>query len=122
MKKKVLIVNDNEVQRELVRGALEVEGVEVLEACGGQCAIKMVGKEIPDLAIIDIFMPDMDGLETITQLRALTSDMKIIALSSGSMFKNQQYLAYAKEFGADTGIAKPFKIDDLVKLVTTQLA
>ncbi|NQU57592.1 MAG: response regulator [Rhodospirillales bacterium] len=122
MKKTILVVDDDEDQRELIRAVLEVEGYQVVEAGGGHAALEMMRAEIPDLAIIDIFMPEMDGLETITQIRTRTSDMKIIAMSGCGLFKHADYLSHAKEFGANTGIAKPFKINDLVKLVNLQLA
>ena len=122
MKNRILVIDDDEDQRDLVRAVLEVEGFEVLEASGGYAALEMVRKNIPDMAIVDIFMPDMDGLETITQLRLRTSDMKIIAMSGCGLFQHSDYLSHAKEFGANAGITKPFRIDDLVKLVKSQFS
>jgi len=122
MQKKILVIDDDEDQRDLVRAVLEVEGYKVLEASGGYSALEMIREEIPDMAIVDIFMPDMDGLETITQLRLRTADMKIIAMSGCGLFQHSDYLSHAKEFGANAGIAKPFRINDLVKLVKSQFS
>ena len=67
--KKVLIAEDNPVNRELLRELLEVRGYEVEEACDGQEALRALESSIPDVLLLDIGMPVLDGYATVRRIR-----------------------------------------------------
>jgi len=103
---KILIVEDNEKNRTLVKDVLEYHGYEVIEARDGKEGIKMAKEHKPDLILMDIQMPVMDG---ITAGRILKNDLetkhiKIIALTSFAMKGDKEKILKA---GFDDYISKP---------------
>jgi CheY-like chemotaxis protein len=68
--KRILIAEDNPVNRELLRELLEMQGYEIFEACNGQEALNMIEQNHPDLLVLDLGMPIMDGFATIKKIRA----------------------------------------------------
>ena len=78
-------------------------------------------QEPADLLITDIFMPDVEGLETIREIRRLRPDMPIIAIS-GVDFEGGDYLGVARKFGAVATLKKPFLPADLLELVSRVLS
>jgi DNA-binding response OmpR family regulator len=72
-----------------------------------------------DLALVDIFMPEIDGLELIQRLRAARPTSKIIAMSGGSW--EWDYLDTAKQLGANCTLKKPFSLQELLAAVSSQL-
>ncbi|MCP4154701.1 MAG: response regulator [bacterium] len=105
----VLIIDDEAYMRELIRELLEHEGYEVSEAANGDDGLRKIRNNQFDLVIIDIFMPEKDGLETITELRKEFLGLKIMAISGGGSFGLDRYLEFAGDIGADFTLAKPFK-------------
>ena len=85
--KRILVVEDNEANLYLIRFMLEKSGYEVIEAREGAAGVELAIKEKPDLIIMDIQLPDMDGLEATKRIRAseADSDIPIIALTSFAM-------------------------------------
>jgi len=73
----ILLVDDDEVTRYLVGGALAKAGYRILEAHGGRDAMKAIQKELPDAIVLDIAMPDMNGFEVLRELRSLVSSKAI---------------------------------------------
>jgi CheY-like chemotaxis protein len=67
--KKVLIAEDNAVNRELLRELLELRGYAVTEACDGQQALQQIADEQPDILLLDLGMPVLDGFETLQRIR-----------------------------------------------------
>ena len=80
--KTILIVDDDERFRGFLRRFLLKEGARVLTAANGQEGIEIFKAERPDLVIIDIIMPEKDGLAAIKEIRALSKDTRIIAVSA----------------------------------------
>jgi two-component system KDP operon response regulator KdpE len=106
----VLIVDDEEVTRETLRATLRAEGYETLEARDGVEALRTIEREAPDLLILDIVMPQLDGLEVLRRLRQ-HSEIPIIVLSArGGMADKVKCL----NLGADDYITKPFSVDELI--------
>ena len=66
----VLVVDDESEIRNSLRGVLNDEGLRVLEAGGGQEALELVRRERPELVLLDVWMPDVDGIELLRQLRS----------------------------------------------------
>jgi len=85
--KRILVIEDNETNLYLIRFMLEKSGYEVIEAREGAAGVELAIKEKPDLIIMDIQLPDIDGLEATKRIRATEADgdIPIIALTSFAM-------------------------------------
>ena len=109
MVKKVLVVDDNPISRELIREVLENSDQVVVEADNGEEALKMIADEKPDIVLLDIQMPVYDGYEV---LRRVRSDLKmenlpVLALTAYAM---QQDREKALAAGFDDFITKPVDV------------
>lgn len=105
---KILIVDDEEDILQFLSYNLQKEGYQVITATNGADAIKLAQKEVPDLIVLDIMMPVMDGMETCKELRSLpeTKDKIIVFLTA----RSEDYSQIAGfENGADDYITKPIK-------------
>ena len=111
--KKILMVEDSEVNRYLVRFMLEKEGYEVIEAIDGTTGVELAIKEKPDLVIMDIQLPDIDGLEATRRIRAseVDGDIPIIALTSYAMTGDRERALAA---GCTSYIEKPVNPETFV--------
>jgi len=112
-KPRVLIADDEPAIRKFVRANLEARGYEIISTMDGSEAIQALEKELPDLMILDIMMPKMDGFEVCRRVREW-SQIPIIILSArgGEMDKVK-----CLETGADDYITKPFGVDELMARV-----
>jgi len=117
MKPKIIIVDDDETLNELVQINLAPRGYEIISATSGSEAIKIVGNAPPDLIILDVMMPGMDGYEVCQQLRRLT-DAPILFLTAKS---REQDLVRGFEVGGDDYVRKPFSIRELEARVSSLL-
>lgn len=117
MKQKILIAEDEADIRNILRLYLESEGFQVVEAGDGQEALDAVREARPDLAILDVMMPRLDGLAVTRALRQY-SDMPILILSAKSQ-DNDKILGL--NLGADDYISKPFNPLEVVARVKAQL-
>ena len=109
----ILIVDDDAAIRDSIAVLLEVDGHETIHAENGRQCEQTLGQGLPDLVILDIFMPERDGIETIRALRRIHPHLKILAISGGGDSKLERSLHFAREFGADEVLAKPFTDADL---------
>lgn len=114
---RILVVDDDGAIRGAICRVLTLEGFEVAEAINGREAISMYRDHPVDLVITDIWMPDKDGLEVIRELRKISPELPVIAMSGGSRRGQIDFLHHAEAFGACEVLQKPFKIDDLVESV-----
>ena len=80
--KKILIAEDNPVNRELLRELLELQGFQVSEVCDGQQALEAIAQDEPDLVILDIGMPVLDGFGAIRRIRAEPTTAKLLVLAA----------------------------------------
>ena len=117
----VLIVDDDPEARRLLREFLSPVSEHVFEAGNGRKALPLVEQHEFDLLIIDILMPDMDGLETIRILRSEGYRMPIIAMPTRGNMAERRYSEFAKSFGANDVLLKPFGQDDVLKAVRRTL-
>ncbi len=120
MHQKILIVEDNDRNRELVKDILTLRGYEVLEAKDGVEGVAMAGKHRPDLIIMDIQMPVMDGITAAKILKSdpATAAITMIALTSFAMKGDKERFM---EAGFDDYIAKPIDTRALPQLVKKYL-
>ena len=117
---KIIVIDDEPDVLWIACMALESAGHSVVAYPDGRGGIEHIRREPPDLLITDIFMPEMEGLETIRQARDLQSEMPIIAMS-GVYFEGGDYLEIAAKFGAVATLKKPFRPAELLDLVTRLL-
>jgi two-component system cell cycle response regulator DivK len=116
MAKKILIVEDEPRNLKLLRDLLQRFGYEILEAPDGEQGVKLAVEKIPDLILMDIMMPKMDGLEATRIIKAdtKTKNIPIIALTSYAMKGDREKTI---EAGCDGYIAKPIDIKEVLKAI-----
>ena len=117
---KILVIDDEPGIRDIIGRVLEDSGHEVRSYENGRGAIEQVKSWAADLLITDIFMPEVEGLETIRRIRQIRPDLPIIAISGVDM-AGSDYLGIAKKFGAVATLKKPFWPANLVDLVSRLL-
>ena len=118
---RILIIDDDEVIRTLLKRALEGEGFEVSLAPDGRQGLKLFRQKGADLVITDMIMPGKGGMETIMELREEWPEAKIIAISGGDSLGPQPYLEVVEGFGAVRIFSKPFDVQELLKAVKEML-
>lgn len=112
--KKILIVDDSAFTRGIHRRVLESVGYVTIEAGGGVEALDSFEKEKPDLAMVDLLMPDMDGMDVIKKILEIDPDAKTVICSSDKQKARQQD---AKELGAKAFIPKPADAEKMVATI-----
>lgn len=118
---KILLVEDDDEVRDVLKTLLQGEGHDVSEAADGNAAMEEFLQNPADLVVLDIVLPDKEGLETIIDLKRTHPNVKIFAMSGGGRTSPQDYLDMAKRLGAVEVIAKPFSIDDFLRGVDAAL-
>jgi DNA-binding response OmpR family regulator len=117
MTEKILIIDDEETNVKLLTILLEHKGFEVVKAYRAEDGLRKAYRNQPDLVLLDIMMPDMDGWEVCRRLREL-SDMPIVFLTAKTDTKD---IVKGLEMGADDYIVKPYDNDELVARVKAHL-
>jgi len=115
----ILCIDDEESMRTVLQVSLERAGYRVLTAEHGKDGLRLLEHQEVDLIVVDIFMPEMDGLELIPLLRKTRPATKMIAISGGSGTMDQ--LDIAKKLGAHDTLRKPFSVQELLAAVSCQL-
>lgn len=114
---RILVVDDEPQIQRFLKPSLSAAGYEVVEAATGAEALKAVATQAPDLVILDLGLPDMDGKEVIASLRGW-SDIPIVILSARD--RESEKIA-ALDLGADDYIEKPFGVGELTARIRTAL-
>lgn len=122
---RILLIDDDDAVRAAISLILDQEGYEVIAAEDGHAGLRLVTETSFDLAIVDMFMPGLDGIETIAALRAILPSLPIIA-TSGAVARSQgggssNVLAVATERGAAMVVHKPFRPRELLQAVVACL-
>ena len=118
----ILVVDDEDQIRHLIRETLEQVGYHITEACDGKEAFQQYRLAPADLVIMDILMPNQDGLETTIALRREFPDVKVIVITGGSdMIGILNFLDVAKMLGAHSTLQKPFEMKTLLDTVHAEL-
>ncbi|MEC4890926.1 MAG: response regulator [Nitrospira sp.] len=119
----VLVVDDEDQIRQLIRETLEQAGYEVQEARDGKEGLERYRAKPADLVIMDILMPDQDGLESIMTLRREFPASRVIAITGGTdMIGILNFLDVAKMLGARRTLQKPFDMQTLLEAARAELA
>jgi len=118
---KILVVDDEQNIREVLKRALENVGHDVLIAKNGIEGQELYLENNPDVVILDIIMPEQEGIETILKLKATDRNVKIIAVSGGGMGNAVNYLDNALKLGAKAAYEKPVNISELINRVNSLL-
>ena len=121
MAKTILIVEDDAKNLTLLRDVLQVSGYSTIEATDGKQAIELARAKKPGLILMDIQMPEMDGLEATRILKAdaTTSNIPVIALTAYAMKGDEERML---EVGCDGYLAKPIDIKEFLKEVSKYLS
>lgn len=117
---KVVVVDDSAPTRELLEAWLTSAGCDVLTAASGEDAVPLIQQQKPDLVLLDIVMPGLDGLEVCRRLKqdAETRDVPVIVVSG---LQHQANVRRAREAGAEAYVWKPFDEDELLSVVSAAL-
>jgi two-component system, response regulator, stage 0 sporulation protein F len=118
MKEKILIVDDQFGIRILLNEVFQKEGYQTFQAANGIQALDILTKHNPDLVLLDMKIPGMDGIEILKRMKVIDTDIRVIIMTAyGELDMIQQ----AKDLGAITHFAKPFDIDDIRSAVRKHL-
>jgi two-component system KDP operon response regulator KdpE len=118
---RILVVDDEPIVRNLVRKTLERVGHEVGEAEDGEVALNLSKEQAFDLVVADLFMPVMDGLQLIVQLREESPDTKVVAISGSVYERKPRFLEIAGRMESVITLAKPFTAEELLAAVEEAL-
>ena len=114
---KVLVVDDEPPIRKLLRMGLETQGYQTMDASNAQAALELMSDK-PDLVILDLGLPDMQGLELLRQIRAAREDLPVVVLSSRG---DEVAKVAALDQGADDYVTKPFGMEELLARIRAAL-
>ncbi|HET9670198.1 MAG TPA: response regulator [Casimicrobiaceae bacterium] len=116
----VLIVEDNEKNLKLVRDVLQVKGYATLEATSAEDGIRIANERLPDLVLMDIQLPGMNGIDALRVLRAdpATSAIPIIAVTASVMQQDRKMITDA---GFDAYVGKPINLKEFLEAVKRAL-
>lgn len=115
---KILIVDDQFGIRILLNEVMVREGYETYQAANGVQALEIVQNHAPDLILLDMKIPGMDGIEILKRVKKIDPDIRVIIMTA---YGELDMIQEAKELGAITHFAKPFDIDDIRKAVRDYL-
>jgi two-component system cell cycle response regulator DivK len=113
---RVLVVEDNDKNMKLFRDVLAATGYRTLEATTGREAIDLASEHMPDLVLMDIQLPDLDGMQALQRLRAdaRTAPIPVVALTAQAMQGDRERFLSA---GFDGYVSKPVNVHDLIETV-----
>lgn len=119
MDKKILIVDDAAFMRMMIKDSLKKNGyTNLIEAADGQIALETYKAEKPDLVIMDITMPNMDGIQALQAIKQFDNSAKVVMCSA---MGQESMVVDAIRYGALDFIVKPFKPDRILQTVSKVL-
>lgn len=117
-KKKLLIVDDQNGIRVLLVEVFNSEGYETFQASNGKLALEIVTRENPDLVLLDMKIPGMDGLDILKHIKKINPELKVIMMTA---YGELDMIKEATDLGALMHFTKPFDIDELRVAVNSHL-
>lgn len=121
MAQTILVVDDEPALRQMLRQMLEIGGYDVEEAQDGLEALDKIDESIPDAVILDVMMPDMDGITVCKQLRA-NADTAVLPIIMLSGKTQKEAIAEGLAVGANKYLCKPTSFEDLINSLAELLA
>src|SRR6185295_10178478 len=118
---RILVIDDDADLRTMTTVFLEGAGHDVVVVSNGALGLRTLRATSFDLVLCDLFMPDVDGLEVLRELRRLPGDVPVIAMSGGGFGGTVDLLEVAKQLGAAEIIEKPFTQRALLRVITRVL-
>ena len=118
---KVLVIDDEEGLRQVVRAALGASGFEVIEAADGKKGLELARSQQPNLILCDVHMDGMTGYEVLESLHKESTTTSIPVILMTGVMKDYSSVRHAMEIGADDYLMKPFSVDDLITAVNVRL-
>lgn len=118
---RILIVDDDDLVREIIARTLQDARHDTLEARNGRQALDILDREVVDLAISDILMPEIDGLGLILAIRKQFPNLNVLCISGGRT-RDMDYLGAAEKLGAQMVLRKPFTPMQLLAAVEAVLS
>ncbi|MBI5149365.1 MAG: response regulator [Candidatus Omnitrophica bacterium] len=116
---KLLIVDDEADVREFAKRFFTKRNIDVTTAAGGQEALEIIGRDKPDLVLLDVRMEEMTGVEVLRELRGKQDNTKVIMVSG---VNDHEIIAAANAYGVHEFIHKPLVLEELEKIVLAELA
>ena len=113
----VLIADDEQLVQKTFKFCLEEVGYKVGLAGNGREALRYVKAHNPGLVLLDVFMPDCDGLETLLEIKRHSPTTRVIVISGGGINNRYEFLSMAPKLGADAIIKKPVSPRDLIAML-----
>jgi DNA-binding response OmpR family regulator len=115
---RILVIDDDTDILEIISKILRIEDYKVIIASNGKEGLQII-KSTPEiyLVIIDLIMPEKEGIETIREIKEDFPHIKTVAMSGGGRYGSNNYLSLAKFLGADLTLKKPFGTEELLKSV-----
>lgn len=117
MKGRILVIDDDRHIRDMLSEMLEDSGYKVVTAENGHEGIKKYSGDDFELIIMDILMPEKEGIETYRELKRADSDVKVIAISGGGQIDAEQYLRMIRFFGVQHTFEKPVEKKKLLATI-----
>ncbi len=117
----ILIIDDDDSLRDALCRTLRKEDYTIMEASDGRQGMKQLERSPANLILLDMFMPDKDGLETIMELRRTHPGVRVIAMSGGGFKGTVDVLHVAKKLGVRRTLSKPFTREQLLDAVREEL-
>jgi len=109
--RRILVVDDESAVREAIRDGLEFEGYQVDTAADGLGALEQIARQAPDVVVLDVMMPGMDGLTMLRRLRSVDPAMPVLLLTARDTVGDR---VTGLDLGADDYLTKPFDLDELL--------
>ncbi len=114
---KICMIDDDDLLRDAIVTGLRAKGFDVVGACNGVEGLALIAAVDARIAIVDIFMPEMDGLEVIADIHTTMPHVRTIVISGGGRLDGGFYLHAARDLGAYAVLAKPIDIDRLGEML-----
>src|SRR5687767_5730315 len=113
---RVLIADDEPTLRSLLKTNLQLEGFETLTASNGEEALRAIREESPDVVLLDVMMPVMDGWQVLEELsKSDNRHTRVILVTAKASTESQ---LHGWELGCDEYLTKPFDLDDMIERIT----
>jgi DNA-binding response OmpR family regulator len=114
----MLVIEDEPAMNQLISDILSQAGFHVTSAFDGVAGLEAIRSSAPDVVILDIFMPEKDGLELLIELRRFARSLPVLVISGKQHLLSESSMSLARQLGATAVLAKPFTPPELLKAVS----